>query len=63
MPDSLARGVQAFAIVLKGNLRSGRTRRDPGDPTCYRYDAAAALLHVRPLSHHVPQPAAGVCPC
>jgi hypothetical protein len=33
--------------VLKGQLRAGRTRSDPRDPTRYRYDAAAALLHVR----------------
>lgn len=38
---------QAFAIVLKGRMRAGRTRADPNDPTRYRFDAASALLHVR----------------
>ena len=38
---------QAFAIVLKGRMRAGRTRADPNDPTRYRFDAATALLHVR----------------
>ncbi|KAK9839805.1 hypothetical protein WJX81_003043 [Elliptochloris bilobata] len=45
LPPAMAY-VQAFAIVLKGQLRCGRTRVDPHDPTRYRYDAASALLHV-----------------
>ena len=42
---------QAFAIVLKGRMRAGRTRADPNDPTRYRFDAASALLHVSGSSH------------
>ena len=36
----LLRLVDAYAWVMKGHLRSGRTREDPNDPSAYRDDPA-----------------------
>src|SRR5579875_2719384 len=38
--------LQAFAIVLKGKVRPGRTRADPADDSACRYDTAAKLRRV-----------------
>ncbi|EIE23197.1 UPF0187-domain-containing protein [Coccomyxa subellipsoidea C-169] len=44
-PEALA-FIQAFAIVLKGQLRPGRTRSDPKDLTRCRYDVQSKVRKV-----------------
>lgn len=41
--------MQAFAIVLKGKVRPGRTRSDPNDRTACRYDVEVKVRRVRCL--------------
>ncbi len=42
--------MQAFAIVLKGKVRPGRTRSDPNDRTACRYDVEVKVRRVCRLS-------------
>ncbi|CAL8465310.1 g4845 [Coccomyxa elongata] len=44
-PEALA-FIQAFAIVLKGKVRPGRTRSDPNDRTACRYDVEVKVRRV-----------------
>lgn len=44
--------MQAFAIVLKGKVRPGRTRSDPNDRTACRYDVEVKVRRVRCLPIH-----------